>query len=123
MPSDGATDFQTNFYISENDLEKARKGVDSSICPIHSLHEEPLAFFCVQCDKAVCMRCKLTKHENHETEDLTEAAERCKRRLSEAQSHLEKTVNCVQKSVSKAKSNVMASNRKRTAVKEHVSKT
>ena len=123
VPSGGISEFQTNFYISENELERARKGVDSSICPVHSLHEEPLAFFCVQCDKAICMRCKLTKHEVHETQDLTEAAERCKQRLSEAQPRLEKTVHRLQMSLSKAQSNVKAAKLKRTAIKEQVIST
>ena len=123
MPSGGISEFQTNFYISEMELERARKGVDSSVCPVHWLHEEPLAFFCVQCDKAICMRCKLTKHENHETEDLTETAERCKRRLSEAQPRLEKTVHRLQMSLSKAQSNVKAAKLKRAAIKEQVIST
>ena len=69
------------------------------------------------------MRCKLTKHENHETEDLTEAAGRCKRRLSKAQPRLKKTVRRLQMSLSKAKSNVKAAKLKRDAIKEQVIST
>ena len=69
------------------------------------------------------MRCKLTKHENHETEDMTEAAERCKRRLSEAQPRLEKTVHRLQMCLSQAQSNVKAATLKRAAMKEQVIST
>jgi len=121
VPPEGALGFQMNFYICEEELELERKGPSTAMCSKHDV--EPLVFFCVQCDSAICIRCKLTKHDHHETEDLTEAAERCKQRLSEAQPRLEKTVHRLQMSLSKAQSNVKAAKLKRDAIKEQVIST
>lgn len=53
-PKEGVSAFQVNFYISEEELERARSGVDSQMCPIHSV--EPLVFMCEDCDKVICIR-------------------------------------------------------------------
>ena len=76
LPAGGVAALQGNFYISADDLERARKG---NQCPVHSQRE--LEFFCVPCDKAICINCKLTDHESHKTQDLDKALELRKKEL------------------------------------------
>ncbi|XP_076458294.1 uncharacterized protein LOC143292016 [Babylonia areolata] len=87
----GALGFQLNFHIPEEDLELERNGPQKTPCPHHS--EEPLLFFCVPCDQPICLRCKLTKHDHHETQDLSEAADRCSSRLEQLKNRLEAAIN------------------------------
>ncbi|KAL8564597.1 hypothetical protein ACOMHN_032153 [Nucella lapillus] len=76
-PGEGPKGFQSNMYITESELERARENV--TVCRVHVNHDEPLAFFCLTCNDAICLMCKLTKHEGHRCEDLLRADERGKR--------------------------------------------
>ena len=76
LPAGGVAALQGNFYISADDLERARKG---NKCPVHGQKE--LEFFCVPCDKAICINCKLTDHESHKTQDLDKVLELRKKEL------------------------------------------
>ena len=123
IPLGGVQTFQVNFYIAEDELERARRGVNATICPAHTLELEPLAFLCVDCDSMICIRCKLTEHENHKTEDLTRAGERCKRSLSEKGKHLQKTVNAHEEILAQIKESIHASRENRYTIKEKVTFT
>ncbi|KAK7483423.1 hypothetical protein BaRGS_00025363 [Batillaria attramentaria] len=94
VPPGGVSDFQTNFYIGREDLERARVG---TVCMNHIKQE--LDLYCVQCDLPICLKCKMTKHEKHETEDLSDAAVRAMTQLSTDKSRLERCVGDVQKHV------------------------
>ncbi|XP_025080719.1 tripartite motif-containing protein 2-like isoform X2 [Pomacea canaliculata] len=79
VPPGGVCDLQVNFYFTEEALERARSEGSRSMCPVHN--KECAIFFCTQCDQAICIRCKLTKHEGHVTEDLSDAVARCKQTI------------------------------------------
>ncbi|XP_070204927.1 E3 ubiquitin-protein ligase TRIM7-like [Littorina saxatilis] len=87
LPPEGVPALQSNFYFSAEDLERARNG---KTCPTHSQKE--LEFFCVRCDLAICINCKLTKHEQHETEDMQVVAERKRKELVLDWPRLQKTL-------------------------------
>nr|KAG5713799.1 hypothetical protein BaRGS_024426 [Batillaria attramentaria] len=117
-PKEGVQAFQANFYITEEDLELARSGVDSAMCPKHSV--EPLVFFCEDCDKVICIRCKLTDHDKHNTEDLPKVGVRCKEQLVQARARLEDSVGRLEKKVTEAQDNLKAAQAKAEAVKQQV---
>ncbi|KAK7474362.1 hypothetical protein BaRGS_00034410 [Batillaria attramentaria] len=94
VPPGGVSDFQTNFYISAEDLERARKGV---LCMTHP--KDDLDLFCVDCDLPVCLKCVMTKHKAHETQDLSDAAERAMSQLYKDIERLQSCVGDVQKHV------------------------
>ena len=76
LPAGGAAALQSNFYLSADELERARRG---TLCLVHSQKE--VEFFCVPCQRAICISCKLTEHEGHPTQDLRKAEELVKTRL------------------------------------------
>ena len=86
MPAAGVAALQSNFYITD-DLERVRKG---NQCSIHSRKE--LEFFCVPCDQAICINCKLTDHELHQTQDLCEAVELKKKELTGERPRVQKAL-------------------------------
>nr|KAG5690076.1 hypothetical protein BaRGS_016384 [Batillaria attramentaria] len=94
VPPGGVSDFQTNFYISVEDLERARKGM---FCMAHP--KDDLDLFCVDCDLPVCLKCVMTKHKTHETQDLSEAAEGAMSQLDKDRKRLQSCVWDVQKHV------------------------
>lgn len=60
---------------------------------------------CVQCDQAICIKCRLTKHMHHEAEDLSEAAARSQDRLETVKVRLEGTINFLTKQAEEADTN------------------
>ncbi|KAK7474363.1 hypothetical protein BaRGS_00034411 [Batillaria attramentaria] len=94
VPPGGVSALQTNFYISTEDLERARKGV---LCMAHP--KDDLDLFCVDCDLPVCLKCVMTKHKTHETQDLSEAADRAMSQLGKDRERLQSCVGDVQKHV------------------------
>ena len=118
VPSEGALGFQTNFYITEQELELERKGPWTIRCNAHV--EEPLVLFCVQCDCAICIFCKLTKHENHETEELSKAAARCQSELEKSKERLEDTISYLSKMSAAAQENLKAAEKKGILMKKQV---
>ncbi|PVD36450.1 hypothetical protein C0Q70_03434 [Pomacea canaliculata] len=81
VPLGGVCALQVNFYFTEEALEQARSDESNSMCSVHS--KENVIFYCTQCDQAICIRCKLTRHDGHATEDLSEAATRCKQTIEQ----------------------------------------
>ncbi|XP_062571304.1 tripartite motif-containing protein 2-like [Saccostrea cucullata] len=59
-------------------------------CDKHKTEE--LSFYCQVCDGPICLRCKVTSHENHSTKDLSDVAAETRQflgvKLSEAKSFL-----------------------------------
>ncbi|KAL8616986.1 hypothetical protein ACOMHN_041904 [Nucella lapillus] len=95
VPRNGALGFPRNFYIAEEDLEEERGQPQVATCSSHD--EEPLTLFCVPCDQSICLFCKLTKHDHHETLDLSEAAERCRDQLEASEDRLDATIDYLSK--------------------------
>ncbi|XP_076446905.1 uncharacterized protein LOC143284132 [Babylonia areolata] len=119
VPPDGALGFQVNFYITEEELERERRGPNTAMCARHKMEE--LVFFCRPCDRAICIRCKLTKHSEHpDTEDLSEAAARCTDRLENSKQRLENTISYLSRMATEAQKNLTAAKEKGVALKEQV---
>ncbi|KAK7088394.1 tripartite motif-containing protein 54-like [Littorina saxatilis] len=73
LPAGGVAALQANFYLkkqSENSEE---------MCKIHRKRE--LEFYCVRCQEAICINCKMTKHEQHQTDDLHAAFQQKQKEL------------------------------------------
>ena len=54
--------------------------VGNKLCQFHP--GQALCFHCCKCDISICLHCKLTSHEGHETEDMATAALRAKEELA-----------------------------------------
>ena len=67
--------FQNNFYILPEDLERAKNW---KLC---LTHRKVLEFYCTGCNEALCIKCKMTQHESHPTQDMEEAADHAKSEL------------------------------------------
>ena len=85
LPAGGVAALQSNFYISSDVLERARKG--NLFCPIHIQWE--LELFCVPCDQAMCISCKQMDHHSHQTVDLDKAAKLKKKELTGERSRVQ----------------------------------
>ncbi|XP_076470407.1 uncharacterized protein LOC143300541 [Babylonia areolata] len=113
----GAGAFQTNMYITESELDRARESV--ALCRVHVSYDEPLTFFCVTCDDAICLRCKLTKHEGHRCEDLVKSDERG-RRLARAKRELDDEMDVLEVKVSMSEDQLKQIQRKKAAVIQQI---
>lgn len=60
-------------------------------CPKHQ--SEEISFFCIQCQQSICLKCRLTVHENHLTEDLSDSAVKTRRMLKGALKEAEQTAS------------------------------
>ena len=58
----------------EGKVETAQKN-----CPKH--RGQVLILFCRQCEVSICIQCKLTSHDGHETEDVLDSGERAREEL------------------------------------------
>ena len=58
----------------EGKVETAQKN-----CPKH--RGQVLILFCRQCEVSICIQCKLTSHDGHETEDVLDSGERARGEL------------------------------------------
>ena len=96
----------------------ARKPVTGDTCKVHV--SEELRFFCVPCDTAVCIYCKLTRHELHTTEDLSTAAETKKKELTIHKARLQRAVAIMTERVNATKMEQKALLDKEEAVKRNI---
>ena len=101
LPAEGVDGFQRNFYIQPKHLERARKGVH--YCTAHPKDEVDL--YCADCGQPACLKCVLTKHKQHTTEDLSVVVEKAisqlqqdKTRLVEAMTQIENKMDTTRKS-------------------------
>ncbi|XP_050388481.1 tripartite motif-containing protein 2 isoform X2 [Patella vulgata] len=104
VPPKEADGFQTNFYViaarSSEELLKSRlleistvvsnsgkDGEDGCLfeqpCPKHRKQNQMLQFYCSKCDIPICLHCKLTSHEGHDTRDLEDILHCTKDELKE----------------------------------------
>ncbi|KAK7481570.1 hypothetical protein BaRGS_00027219 [Batillaria attramentaria] len=109
VPPGGVSAFQTNFYIDPQDLDRAR---DNTHCMTHLTKE--LEFFCIKCDQAICINCKLTEHEYHKTQDLQQAAAKAKIQLSENLARIERCVKLAKKNADDARTELQGIQDKKT---------
>ena len=98
--------------------------MDTTLVCREKFHEnEPLTSFCNQCKVCICNKCRQTRHNNHPTEDIHQAAEQhkvdieeivqeMKREIAEYKEHLEKTRESLKRSrerIATARNKVMTS--------------
>jgi hypothetical protein len=70
--------------------------------------------------QAICTRCKLTKHEGHDTDDLSTAAERCLEPLQASRQRLEENISILTKKVAQARDDLKDGRQKGEAIKQQV---
>ncbi|KAK7088644.1 tripartite motif-containing protein 59-like [Littorina saxatilis] len=115
VPDGGASAFQANFYIEQEDLERARS---ESHCFVHPQKEYDL--FCVKCDALICMDCKLTKHLHHESQSLDEAVEVAQGQLTEAKERLEDVAADLERNIKERKADQTEFREKKAVVEREI---
>ncbi|KAK7087229.1 uncharacterized protein [Littorina saxatilis] len=115
VPPGGVANFQNNFYLNLQDLDKAR---DGTLCLTHSNQE--LDLYCEDCKLAVCLKCVLTKHKLHSTKDLSEAASEAKSQLKLSQARLQEALSYVIDEVTSEKKELKDVQDKKAALQEAI---
>ncbi|PVD36455.1 hypothetical protein C0Q70_03439 [Pomacea canaliculata] len=121
VPPGGVCDLQVNFYFTEEALEQARSEKRQSMCPVHT--KEVAIFHCTQCYQVICLKCKLTKHERHTTEELSDTIARCKKRIENKLRTFALAIQSLKHKLETCKQNEKRVQEKRTAVTEQVSQS
>ncbi|XP_070204713.1 tripartite motif-containing protein 54-like [Littorina saxatilis] len=116
LPAGGVAALQANFYVKKQQATTAP--LKRTLCKIHD--DKKLEFYCVKCDEAICLNCKLTKHEQHTTDDLTTAAEQKKVGLATDVARLQNAVDKVMKQVEKTREEQKAVLEKKATVEQNI---
>ncbi|XP_070204700.1 uncharacterized protein [Littorina saxatilis] len=116
LPAGGVAALQANFYLKKQQATTAP--LKRTLCKIHD--DNNLEFYCVKCDEAICLNCKLTKHEQHKTDDLKTAAEQKKVELATDVSRLQNAVDKVIKQVQKTREEQQAVLEKKATVEKNI---
>ena len=111
VPPGGVSAFKNNFYILPEDLERAKNW---RLCMTHG---KTLELYCTQCNEALCINCKLTKHESHPTQDMVEAADHAMSELCKDRSRLESAVMLMVKRTNEVRTQRKALHDKKATVK------
>ncbi|KAK7486460.1 hypothetical protein BaRGS_00022261 [Batillaria attramentaria] len=85
LPPGGVSQLQTNFYITR--LLDANADRDAEICQVH--RNEKLRYYCVNCDVPICLDCRNTDHDKHDTEGLASDLATAKGELEKGKLRLE----------------------------------
>ncbi|KAK7088305.1 tripartite motif-containing protein 54-like [Littorina saxatilis] len=112
LPQGGVAALQANFYIkkqSENSEE---------MCKLHTKRE--LEFYCVRCQEAICINCKMTKHEQHQTDDLHTAIQQKHKELLTDKSRLQKAEEHLRESLKTTRAEQQAVLDKKAAVEKNI---
>ncbi|XP_070189826.1 E3 ubiquitin-protein ligase TRIM56-like [Littorina saxatilis] len=172
LPSGGIKNFQVNFYITENELRAARAprprlckshGDEAERCECdlceqkiciackltgHNHHEcedltepafccmqclkyqqtrvckrhedEKLKFICHQCDQVICVVCKLTEHNRHDCQDITETPSQCRQSPQDQQACFEELILHIEKKLQKLQENISACKTTRLSLDEQI---
>ncbi|KAK7498256.1 hypothetical protein BaRGS_00010516 [Batillaria attramentaria] len=115
VPPGGVSAFQNNFYIDPVDLRRAQEG---SICAAHPKLE--LDWFCVDCDEVMCVKCAMTNHKLHETEDLSARVALVKTQLSDENARLQRRISQVKETASLITVDQQLAKDKQTVLEETV---
>lgn len=89
VPKAGVAAFQTNFYIHEEDLARARSTGSNckTSCTKHS--GTKLSFYCRSCEESICQHCRQAEHRHHSVDDLSHVVQSPKQKLNKNNSHIE----------------------------------
>ncbi|XP_076452463.1 tripartite motif-containing protein 2-like [Babylonia areolata] len=116
LPKGEVASLKTNFYIQPQSPKQKAGAQD--MCQTHP--DEKLRFYCVKCDEVICRDCKLTKHEGHETDDLTSAAVHKKEVLIAGRQRLQRAVSDVMERVTSLQKERQSLERKKAAVEKNI---
>ncbi|KAK7088308.1 tripartite motif-containing protein 3-like [Littorina saxatilis] len=112
LPEGGVAALQANFYI------KKQSESNKEMCKIHKKKE--LEFYCVRCQEAICINCKMTKHEQHQTEDLHTAIQQKHKNLLTDKSRLQKAEEDLRERLKTTRAERQAVLDKKAAVKKNI---
>ena len=96
IPAEGPSAFQSNHYITADELEKARNETEA-VCPLHL--KKNLNMFCIRCDTLICTDCKMGHHLHHKSQTLQDASQEAKGQLSRDKERIKKVVEDLEKKV------------------------
>ncbi|XP_070206232.1 tripartite motif-containing protein 2-like, partial [Littorina saxatilis] len=116
LPQGGVAAPQANFYIkkqSENNEENSEE-----MCKLHKKRE--LELFCVRCQEAICINCKMTKHEQHQTDDLHTAIQHKHKELLTKKTLLQKAEKHLRESLKTTRAEQQALLDKKAAVEKNI---
>lgn len=106
IPPGGVASLPANIYVQTRTCRQKLGTPD--ICKIH---DEKLVFYCNNCEEGICASCKLTEHEQHETEDLATL-------VSKMRKVLQSEMRIVQRDLCQASERVMSLQEHRQTVHE-----
>ena len=115
LPPGGAAALQSNFYIRTEELNVGRK---QEVCLTHEGKEKEL--FCVDCDKAICVKCIATEHVKHDIEDSHTAADRVRDKLPERKTDFDNAIVQVEEQIKATKEEQKAVSDKTATVERNI---
>lgn len=115
LPPGGAAALQSNFYIRREKLDVARKG---EVCLTHEGKEKEL--FCVDCDKAICVKCIAIEHVKHDIVDSHTAADRVRDKLPERKTDFDNAIVQVEEQIKATQEEQKAVSDKTAAVERNI---
>ncbi|KAL8562459.1 hypothetical protein ACOMHN_008604 [Nucella lapillus] len=98
-------------------LETAVTGM--KMCQFHP--DQILCFHCSKCDVTICLHCKLTSHEGHDTQDMATAAVQAKGELSGLQARADKQLLLLEACISRLERDELDLNHQKQEVVQQVS--
>ena len=115
LPPGGAAALKSNFYITREELDVARKG---ELCLTHEGKEKEL--FCVDCDKAICVKCIANEHVKHDIVDSHTAADRVRDKLPERKTDFDNAIVQLEEKIKATKEEQKAVSDKTAAVERNI---
>ncbi|KAK7088397.1 tripartite motif-containing protein 59-like [Littorina saxatilis] len=112
LPEGGVAALQANFYL--------RKQAENSkeMCKIHNTRE--LEFYCIRCEEAICINCKMTKHEQHQTEDLPTAIQQKREEIITENARIQKAEKDLRENLKATRAEQQAVLDKKAAVEKNI---
>ena len=117
IPAEGPSAFQSNHYITADELEKARNETEA-LCSLHP--KKNLSMFCIECDALICMDCKLGHHLHHKSQSLQDASQEAKGQLSKDKERIKIVVEGLEKKVAERSQDQSEFKEKKAAVEQEI---
>jgi hypothetical protein len=115
VPERGAFAFQTNVYIRDEELQRAREETQGlqHTCVTFDL-------FCVKCDELICVSCKMGSHLHHESLTLTDAAAAAKTTIENESGRIEPARQTLQKNIDERELDLEHMEEKRALIEKEI---
>jgi hypothetical protein len=110
LPTGEAAALQTNFYITPQ--------LKHGTCNRHPA--KPLEYFCTKCTTPLCLKCKLTSHEGHLTDDLDDVAKQARTELLGHQARFEEAERTLNDKLEDLYTQIVTNDERRDKVKQQV---